>query len=138
MFEAYRASDDAVDAWRELALRVRAALDLAGIPSHSADEFPRPAGAEIEVDHGNDGMGGVFVDWQPASALSSAVVESTMANRVDDPSIQHFMAIATAMRDAMIVVLRASQFEVVPIDDYALRPPAIHVLAGGADECVGD
>ncbi|MFG3686002.1 hypothetical protein [Micromonospora sp. NPDC047740] len=128
MFEAYRASDETVAAWRVLAQRVREALDLAGIPNHSAGDSPRPAGAEIEIDHGNDEMGGVFVDWRPADALTGAVAESTMEGRPDAPAIQLFMAIATSMRDAMIGILHASGFNVVPVDDYAMRPPAIHVL----------
>ena len=128
MFEEYRASDGTVDAWRDLAQRVREALDLAGIPNHSVDDSPRSAGAEIEIDHGDDEMGGVFVDWRPASALSGAVREATMDGRADAAAIQLFMAIATSMRDAMIGVLSASGFDAVPVDDYAMRPPAIHVL----------
>jgi hypothetical protein len=128
MFEEYRASDETVDAWRDLAQRVREALDLAVIPNHSAGDPPRPAGAEIEIDHGNDEMGGVFIDWRPATALSGAVMESTMEGHADAPANQLFMAIATSMRDAMIGILHASGFDAVPVDDYALRPPAIHVL----------
>ncbi|MEU5722823.1 hypothetical protein ABZ783_13480 [Micromonospora sp. NPDC047738] len=83
---------------------------------------------KIEIDHGNDEMGGVFVDWRPADALTGAVAESTMEGRPDAPAIQLFMAIATSMRDAMIGILHASGFNVVPVDDYAMRPPTIHVL----------
>jgi hypothetical protein len=140
MFEEHRASDGTVDAWSDLAQRVREALDLAGIPNHSAGDSIRPAGAEIEIDHGNDEMGGVFVDWRPATALSGAVMESTMERRADAPAIQLFMAIATSMRDALIGVLRASGFDAVPVDDYAMRPPAIHVLGllDSVDLKVGD
>lgn len=128
MFEEHRASDGTVDVWRELAQRVRDALDLAGIPNHSADDSPRPPGAEIEIDYGNDEMGGVFVDWRPSATLSDAVSASTMEGRADAPDIQVFMAIAISMRDAMIGVLHASGFDAVAVDDYAMRPPAIHVL----------
>jgi hypothetical protein len=44
--------------------------------------------------------------------------------------MKQFTVIATFMRDAMIGMLRASGFEAAPIDDYTLRPPAIHVLGG--------
>jgi hypothetical protein len=107
---------------------VREALDLAGIPNHSEEDSPRPAGAEIGIDYGDDEAGGVFIDWRPADALSEAVRAATMAGQRDAPVIQQFMAVATAMRDAMIGVLQASSFEAVPVDDYAMRPPAIHVL----------
>lgn len=127
MFEDLRASDGTVDAWRDLAQRVREALDRAGIPNHSADEFPRPSGAEIEIDHGDDEMGGVFVEWRPSAALYGAVADSTMEGRADAPALRLFMTIATALRDALIDVLRASGFDTVPVDDYAMRPPAIRV-----------
>lgn len=128
VFEEFRASEETIAARRDLAQRVAEALDLAGIPNHSADDYPRPAGAEIGVDPGADEAGGVFLDWRPAAALSEALMKSTMEGPSDAPAIQLFMAVATSMRDAMIGVLRASGFDAAPVDDYALRPPAIHVL----------
>src|SRR5690349_15608444 len=118
MFEEFGASEEDSDAWRALAERVRAVLDEAGIPNHSADDLPRPPGAEIEIDHGGDEMGGVFVDWRAGEALHSAVQEATMAGRADDPAIRQSMLISMSMRDAMIGVLRASGLNVVPVDDY--------------------
>lgn len=128
MFEEYRAPASTSDAWRALADRVREVLDAAGIPSHFAEDLPRPAGAEIEIDHGNDEMGGVFVDWRPGAALVEAVNEATAKGRASDPAIRRFMAITTAMRDAMIGVLRDSGLEVIAVDDYAARPPAVQVV----------
>jgi hypothetical protein len=128
MFEEYRASDETSAAWRALADRVREVLYEAGIANHFLDDLPRPSGAEISIDYGANEMGGVFVDWRTGAALSNAVMEAAMERRNDDPAIELYMSVKLAMRDAMIKVLEASGFEVNPIDDYDMRPPAIHVI----------
>ncbi|WP_229070966.1 hypothetical protein [Actinoplanes sp. DH11] len=129
MFEELRASDEVVAAWHDVARRVGEALDRAGIPHHPEDSYPRPAGAVIGVDPMNDEMGGVIVDWSPGAALVGAVMESTRTGDRDVSAEQLYIAVTTAMRDAMLDILRASGFEVAAIDD-SQRPPAVHVLRG--------
>ncbi|WP_433606473.1 hypothetical protein ACQP2P_30125 [Dactylosporangium sp. CA-139114] len=128
MFEELRASDEVIAGWRELARQVRDALEHAGIPPHLTDDYPGSAGARVDVDCGNDEMGGVFVVWNPGAVLTQQIIESTMEHRADDPAQQLFLSITTAMREAMLVVLRASRFDVVAVDDLTHHPPRIHVL----------
>jgi len=85
-------------------------------------------GAEVEVDGADDEMGGVFITWRPAPELSKAVVECTSEGRNDAPIVQLSLSIAMSMRDAIVGILRSSDFDVVPFDDYDMRPPAVHVL----------
>jgi hypothetical protein len=128
MFEEFRASDEVIASWRQLAHQVREALEYAGIPTHLADDQPRPAGAQLDIDCGNDEMGGVFVVWNTGADLTQKLIELTTEHRQDQPSEHLLLSITKAMREAMLTVLRAFRFDVVAVDDLTQHPPMIHVL----------
>ncbi|RKR90459.1 hypothetical protein BDK92_4832 [Micromonospora pisi] len=118
-----------LDDWKRLAARVRDTLAEAGLPVATENEPDYFAGVTVDVDPGDDEAGGVFVLWRPHRRLGNAVAESVTEQRIDDPVLRHFGAIAEAMRQAAWSILDSAGFTVAdPNTDY--RPLQLQVLAG--------
>jgi hypothetical protein len=118
------------DVYLRRAEKVREALDLAGIPTHRAEDFVTPAGAQISLDFVEDQMGGVFVTWRPSDTLDGAILSAAEKGLPDDPMLEFSMIIIKYMRDAIFGILQVSGFEVSAIDESDLMPPAVHVRGG--------
>ncbi|MFI1913065.1 hypothetical protein [Nocardia sp. NPDC020380] len=110
---------------RELAKRVRAELERAGLPTLEAAGAVGFAGAVVGVDPGDDSLGGVFVDWQADSALRKAAAAAVEESRFDDPAIRHNGIVAEQMGEAISGILRSAGFETEIDDDLA--PSVVHV-----------
>lgn len=122
-----------LDEWNRLAARVRDTLAEAGLPVAAENEPEYFAGVTVDVDPGDDEAGGVFVLWRPHRRLGNAVAESVTAQRVDDPVLEHFGAIAEAMRQAIWSILDSAGFTATePHTDY--RPLQLQVVSGPADQ----
>ncbi|MFK3979962.1 hypothetical protein ACI2K4_06205 [Micromonospora sp. NPDC050397] len=118
-----------LDEWRGLAARVRNTLTEAGLPVAVENEPDYFAGVTVDVDPGDDEAGGVFVLWRPHRRLGNAVTESVTEQRTDDPVLEHFGAIAEAMRRAIWAILESAGFTVTdPLSDH--RPLQLQVVAG--------
>ena len=123
---------EVLDNWKRLAERVREVLAEAGLPVAPENDDDYFAGVTVDVDPGDDAAGGVFVLWRPHRRLGNAVVASVTEQRVDDPVLQHFGAVAEAMRQAIWSILDSAGFSVTePLTDY--RPLQLQVLAGPAE-----
>ena len=109
----------------DLADVVRVELTHAGLPvgEESDAEF---AGAALDVDLGDDASGGVFVTWRPGLTDVEAANRSLIDGGFDDTAARRTDVVATAMRDAMIAILRAAGFDAAPSDDD-MRPLALRV-----------
>jgi hypothetical protein len=115
----------------EIARTTRDELARAGLPIRESGG-PNSAGAEIEVDFGDDGAGGVFVTWHADSGLTEAAAQSVLAGRLNDPAIQQSGTISTAMRDAMVAILVAARCVAEPSGDD-MRPLALRVLSSPSE-----
>ncbi len=88
------------------------------------------SGAFVEVDDGRYPGGGVYLTWRASFALREAAMASVMDHRFDDPSIHRSGDISRIMLDALAVLLRSQDFEVVPADPPDdLRPLTLRILA---------
>lgn len=126
MSDFVKAPDHLLADRNQLADHVCRELQRAGIPAFRTGDVAELAGAEVQVDPGDDAAGGVFVDWHPDPDLSRAVAESVQNEEFSAPVIQHFGAISTHMQDAILGILRSAGFQVeVARDD--MRPMVIHV-----------
>lgn len=126
MSDFVNAPDDVLANRSQLADQVCRELLLAGIPAFQMADAVGSAGAEVEVDAGDDEAGGVFVTWRPDPALSRAVAESVQNRELSAPVIQHSGAIASHMRDAIIGILSSAGFRVDVANDD-MRPMVIRV-----------
>ncbi|MGW4461273.1 hypothetical protein [Micromonospora sp. NPDC004704] len=121
-----------LDEWKHLAAQVRGVLAEAGLPVAAEGDDDYFAGVTVDVDPGDDEAGGVFVLWRPHRRLGNAVVVSVTEQRMDDPVLRHFGAIAEAMRQAIWSILDSAGFTVTdPHTDY--RPLQLQVVDGPAE-----
>ncbi|MVU76649.1 hypothetical protein GPX89_05240 [Nocardia sp. ET3-3] len=102
------APTEEIERRRLLADRVRAELRRAGLPAHDAFRDARTGGAAVGVDSGNDMIGGVFIDWRPAPALTDAVVAAAQAGEFESAAARQSLEISVAMSSAIIAILRAA------------------------------
>jgi hypothetical protein len=109
----------------DLADAVRQELIRAGLPV-SDDPEDAAAGAQIEVDLGDDAVGGVFVTWRAGKVDVEAANRSLLDGGFDEAATRRPTVIATAMRDSMIAILEAAGFDAAPSDDD-MRPLALRV-----------
>jgi hypothetical protein len=109
----------------DLADAVRSELTGAGLPVGDESDAGF-AGAEVEVDLGDDASGGVFVTWRAGTLHVEAANRSLIDGGFDDAATRRTDVIATTMRDAMITILRAAAFDASPSDDD-MRPLALRV-----------
>ncbi|TBO60838.1 hypothetical protein EYS09_04530 [Streptomyces kasugaensis] len=123
------AADDVIAERGELAVQVQRELELAGISAYRLVGTTERAGAEIEVDRGDDAAGGVFVTWKPHPTVSARAVESVRNGEYHARSIRHSGAIAMHMRDAVIGILVSAGFRAEASDDD-MRPLAVRVRGG--------
>ncbi|WP_326644727.1 hypothetical protein OG884_11070 [Streptosporangium sp. NBC_01755] len=137
MFE--RVSAEASARLNRLAAQVRNALVTAGLPVLAPELAPQlAAGAEVDVDPGDDAAGGVFVSWQVSPRLRDCALRELKYMRTppeDDAEIaavRHQGAISRAMMHAMIDVLTSAGFSAADAhEEY--RPFALRVLSGPPD-----
>ncbi|WP_370128158.1 hypothetical protein [Streptacidiphilus sp. EB103A] len=127
MFDYVNASDDVLASRNKLADHVCRELQLAGIPAFRMVEVVGPAGAEVEVDAGDDEAGGVFVSWRPDPTLSQSVAESVLRRELEAPVIRHSGTVASHMRDAIVGILNSAGFQAEVANDD-MRPMAIQVM----------
>jgi hypothetical protein len=109
----------------DLADAVRSELTGAGLPVGDESDAGF-AGAEVEVDLGDDAAGGVFVTWRAGSLHVEAANRSLIDGGFDDAATRRTDVIATTMRDAMITILRAAAFD-ASLSDDDMRPLALRV-----------
>ncbi|MFG3002249.1 hypothetical protein [Streptomyces sp. NPDC048340] len=112
-----------------LADQVADELELAGLSVLKGGNAD--AGAEIEVDAGEDEAGGVYVTWCPGSQLSLAAAVAVQQGRFDEPMIQHSGTVKRIMLDAISAILQSSRFSVEQSTDD-MRPLAIRVTSSAA------
>jgi hypothetical protein len=113
----------------DLADAVRSELTGAGLPVGD-ESGAGSAGAEVEVDLGDDASGGVFVTWRAGSLHVEDANRSLIDGGFDDAATRRTDVIGTAMRDSMITILSAAGFEASPSDDE-MRPLALRVHPRG-------
>lgn len=110
----------------DLAMEV---LHMAGLNVFPSDRRGDEAGAEVEVDLGDDAAGGVYVVWHPDPRLVSRASESVMQEQFDDPVIEFSGSVSAAMKLAISAILVSAGFQTCePSDD--MRPLSIQVIAG--------
>ncbi|WP_275461407.1 hypothetical protein [Streptomyces noursei] len=130
MYDFKNAPDDIIAEREKLAEQVQRELELAGFVAFQMDMEKR-AGAEIEVDRGDDAAGGVFVDWKPHPTLSRAAVESLQNGEHQAQAIRHHGTVIMHMRDAIIGILISAGFQ-AEVSDDDMRPLAVRVWGVGA------
>jgi hypothetical protein len=128
MSDYVRATEDVLADRNKLADQVCQALRLAGLAAFRQPNSDDAAGAEVEVDPGDDAAGGVFVTWNPHRTISEAVIENLQTGRLQAPVIQHSGAIASHMMNAMVGILRSAGFQADASDDD-MRPMTVHVAS---------
>ncbi|WP_166028031.1 hypothetical protein [Streptomyces chilikensis] len=128
MFERVGAEESA--AREELARWVRDELAAAGLPVVAPGLDPVLAGgAVVDVDHGDDAGGGVFLDWRTSPRLRNCVTRAIRLKQLDEPVLRHSGAVEAAMMRAMAQVLVSAGFSVEDArDEY--RPQQVRVLSG--------
>ncbi|MFF5257096.1 hypothetical protein ACFY4K_34415 [Streptomyces leeuwenhoekii] len=128
MFERVSAEESAT--LESLAGKVRNELAAAGLPVLAPGLDPVLAGgAEVDIDHGADAAGGVFVAWQASPRLQACAHRAFALKQLDEPVLRHSSAIGAAMMQAMAAVLASAGFSVEDArDEY--RPQQLRVLAG--------
>jgi hypothetical protein len=126
-FERASGADQA--SWQRIAEEAREALHMAGLPAFQFGEIEGGAGAEIEIDLGDDAAGGVFVAWRPDGRLLQLAAESVRSGQLSHPAIRQAGTISQIMRDAIILILGSAGF-VVEVSDDDMRPLSIRVTSG--------
>ncbi|MEU1711172.1 hypothetical protein ABZ478_38895 [Streptomyces sp. NPDC005706] len=128
MFERVSAEESA--ALEALARKVRNELTAAGLPVLAPGLDPVLAGgAEVDIDHGADAAGGVFVAWQASPRLRACASRAFRLKQLDEPVLRHSSAVGAAMVRAMAAVLASAGFSTEDArDEY--RPQQLRILAG--------
>lgn len=121
----HRVSDDEAAARRRLAELVAQELQRAGLTV--VWDATSDGGAEIEVDQGADGAGGVFVTWHPGTELAVAASTAVDSGELDAPVIEQAGAVALIMRQAILELLLAAGFDATATEVDDTRPLAVRV-----------
>lgn len=124
------APEDVIAERNALADEVCRELMLAGVPAFREDRDDQ-AGAQVEVDTGDDAAGGVFVDWKPDPALRRAAVDSMQRGDQTAPVIRHDGAICSHMQKAIIGILTSAGFQAdaAAAFDGDMRPLSVRVTS---------
>ncbi|SEB64949.1 hypothetical protein [Streptomyces sp. TLI_105] len=130
MFE--RVSAEESEHQEALASKVRNELAAAGLPvlTPGLDRL-LAGGAEVEVDHGADAAGGVYVGWSISPRLQECTRRAFRLRLLDDPLLRHSSEIATAMMQSMAAILASAGFTVEDANDE-YRPHQLRVVDGPA------
>jgi hypothetical protein len=114
-----RATDAEVAKWQAAAASMASALTRAGFAVHVGKGLGASSpGVEIVVDPFRaDQGGGVYVGWHVSSQLVEDFSAPLLAQDWKHPALTLHSAIAEAMYDALMRVLVASGFDVVPTDN---------------------
>ncbi|WP_410591396.1 hypothetical protein [Amycolatopsis sp. lyj-23] len=107
----FRAPDEAVAAWRELAEAVRAELTRMGFAAAVLDRFspdPWPAGAQVLV---NDIQPfGVTLDWRAPVEDTESYRAHLLAQDSDDPFVGYVLTANELIVRTLLEVVRAAGF----------------------------
>ncbi|WP_051845063.1 hypothetical protein [Streptomyces globisporus] len=111
---------------------MRNALAAAGLPVLTPGlDRVLAGGAEVEVDHGADAAGGVYVGWLTSPRLRECTSRAFRPRLLDDPLLRHSSEIATAMMRSMAAILASAGFAVEDArDEY--RSHQLRVVDGPA------
>lgn len=107
----FRATDEAVAAWRELAEAARAELARMGFAAAVLDRFspdPWPAGAHILV-HDIQPFG-VTLDWRAPVAETASYREHLRRQDSDDPFVGYVLTAGELIVRSLLEVVRAAGF----------------------------
>ncbi|MGV4926059.1 hypothetical protein K2224_17160 [Streptomyces sp. BHT-5-2] len=126
MVDYANVSDEVIANRNFLADKVHRELELAGIATLRQGDGEERAGAQIEVDLGDDSAGGVFVSWNPHPILSQAASDAVRKGQLQAPVIRHSGAVVSHVRDAITGILVSAGFRVDVADDD-MRPLAVRV-----------
>lgn len=118
--------DSAIAArWHNLADRARATLIAAGIPAFDEKHSATHGGARVEVDTGDDGIGGIYLTWTFSEELAKEIGSRLLSQDVSHPVIRYSGKVQLAMRDAIIAILGAAGFSAGASKDDDMRPLAV-------------
>ncbi|MEV6896217.1 hypothetical protein [Amycolatopsis sp. NPDC051372] len=109
----FRAPDDVVAGWVELANLAQAELERFGIPAavvtdDSPNALGSPAGVQIIVSHKRPY--GVILDWEPALAGTIEYKNIVMKQSLTSPLLKYVTKANEVMRQAVLSVLSAAEF----------------------------
>ncbi|MCL8014550.1 hypothetical protein [Streptomyces sp. AS02] len=129
-FDHREAPENVIAERNALADRVCRELTLAGMPAFRDDRDDQ-AGAQVEVDTGDDAAGGVFVDWRTDPTLRQAAFDSMQSGDYTAPAIRHDGAVCSHMQKAIIGILTSAGFqaEAAATFDGDLRPLSVRVAS---------
>lgn len=121
-FEVEHVDDEAAQRLRDLADRAQIALVAVGIPASVTPASgiigpPLGGGAEIMVDTVADIAGGVYISWSFPQAQNAEFLGYLLARQESHPRLEYFFEVKRAMRDAIVVILRAAGLTAIPAEE---------------------
>ncbi|MFD9566989.1 hypothetical protein [Streptomyces sp. NPDC059994] len=129
------ATDEVLSVRHDLAERVVAALQRAGLPACIEGELGSRdrAGARVEVQpDAETGSAAVSVFWGCDPAMVQAALNSLQAGRTDTPAFRYAGTMGLHMQSAMIKILLSSGI-IATLEDDTMNPDAVLVFGMMSD-----